>query len=90
MAIYGFCRILFPIGPVWGALCAKIKEPKGATGSQRDKTEFINKISPDKYTMVTQPKGSKSSIHQLEKWKIHPDDLFGNVLPTKSLFYPKP
>ena len=42
-----------------------------------------------KKAMVIQPTGNRSSIHQLEKWEIHPEDLLGNVWPPKSLFLPK-
>jgi len=46
-------------------------------------------IFHETYTTVVHSKGNKSSIHQPGKWKIHPADLFGNVLPTKSLCLPK-
>ena len=45
----------------------------------------IKNIFHEKYTMVTQPKGIKSPVHPFEKWEMHPEDFFGNVLPTKSL-----
>ena len=61
-------------------------EPKVAKGSQRDKTEFITKLFHEKYTMVTQPKGNKSSVHQFEKWEIHPEDLLVTFYQQNQLF----
>ena len=47
------------------------------------------KVFHEKHTMVTQPKGIKSPVHPFENQKIHPEDLSGNVSPTKSLCCPK-
>jgi len=63
--------------------------PKGAQGSpqrsKRAKTELMEIIFHEKYIMVTQPKGIKSSIHQWKQWKIHAQDFVGDVLPTTLL-----
>ena len=39
--------------------------------------------------MVTHPKGIKSPVHPFENWKIHPEDCFGHVSPTKSFLLPE-
>jgi len=53
-----------------------------------DKAEFMSKRFHETYTVVMQPKGIKPFIHQLENREIHPEDLFGNISPTKSLSPP--
>ena len=40
--------------------------------------------------MTIQPKRNQSLIRSLKQWKLHPENMFGNVLPPKSLFPPKP
>ena len=56
------------------------QNPDDALQGSHINTHIFN----EKCTMVTQPNGFKSFIHQFEKWDIHPEDVFGNCLPTKS------
>jgi len=44
------------------------------------------KVFHETYTMVIHSKMHQSIIHQLEKWKICPGHLFGNVSPPTSVF----
>ena len=59
---------------------ASKKSPKLGQRKPKGQNRVHRKVFHEKYTVVTQPKGNKSSVHQFEKWEIHPEDFVGDVL----------
>ena len=80
---------MWPKGSPKGPRRTAKGSPRAPQGEPKGKNRVHKKIFHEKYTMVTQPKGIKSSVHPFENWEIHPEDFVGNVLPTKSLRLPK-